>query len=154
MPSGIVKETVPASAERVFNLLHDYDRRLEWDTLLREAFLEEPYSNAEKGAVTMCRGKWLVGGISLQTVYVSFKPGKVAAVRLVNKPLFFERFAASIRHRDLPDGRSEVIYHFSFAARPALLRPLLDPLMAALLRIETTKRLRSLSRFLADQPPD
>lgn len=31
---------MPAPAEDVFDLLHDYGRRLEWDTLLRAARLE------------------------------------------------------------------------------------------------------------------
>lgn len=148
MPSGVVKELMPASAEEVFDLIHDYDRRLEWDTLLREAYVEPPFEHAGVGTVTMCRGRWLIGGISMQTVYVSFERGKVAAVRLTNRPLLFETFAASIRHFDHENGTSQVIYKFKFEVRPVILKPLLEPLMLFFLKIETRKRLVSLKDFL------
>ncbi len=141
---------MPASADAVFDLIHDYDRRLEWDSLLREAYVEPPFERAEKGAVTMCRGKWLVGGISVQTVYVSFERGKVAAVKLTNRPPFFDTFAASIRHSDQGDGTSLVRYKFRFTARPRFLRVLLEPLMLYLLQFETRKRLRSLRNYITD----
>lgn len=148
MPSGIVKESMPSSAEEVFDLIHDYDRRLEWDTLLREAYIEPPFEHAGLGTVTMCRGRWLVGGISMQTVYVSFERGKVAAVKLTNRPFLFETFAASIRHFEHENGTSQVIYKFKFEVRPVILKPLLEPLMLFLLNIETRKRLESLKDFL------
>ncbi|HWL08472.1 MAG TPA: hypothetical protein VNQ76_08710 [Planctomicrobium sp.] len=37
MPHRSVTETIPASADEVFRLLHDYCCQLEWDTLLLEA---------------------------------------------------------------------------------------------------------------------
>jgi hypothetical protein len=39
MPHGTVTETIPAPSAEVFKLLHDYDRRLDWDTLLQDARL-------------------------------------------------------------------------------------------------------------------
>jgi hypothetical protein len=36
----VVQQEMPASAEATFDLLHDYDRRLSWDTLLRAARVE------------------------------------------------------------------------------------------------------------------
>ena len=47
-----VSEDLPASAADVFALVHDYDRRLEWDTLLREAYVEGDAAPA-KGIVTV-----------------------------------------------------------------------------------------------------
>ena len=44
MPTVEIKEIIPASAELVFALVHDYRRRLEWDTLLREAYLEPEFT--------------------------------------------------------------------------------------------------------------
>ena len=150
MPSGKVEEIIPASAERVFDLVHDYERRLEWDTLLREAYIEPPYIAAGEDVVTVCKGRWLVGGIAMRTVYVSFRPGRTAAVRLLDPVSFFETFAASIRHFDIEDGSSTVSYQFNFTSRPHFLRPLIDPLMLLVLKAETRKRLRSLRRhFLA-----
>jgi hypothetical protein len=151
MPRGLVVNELPASCERVFDLIHDYDRRLEWDTLLSEAYLEPPFVIAEKGAVSLCRGRPILGGIGIRTIYVSFERGKVAAVKMINRPPFFEMFAASIRHIAISGNKSTVEYRFSFLARPRFLRPLLHPVMQLFFRWETQKRLRALSRYLSMQ---
>jgi hypothetical protein len=147
MPAAEIKETIPATPEAVFDLIHDYDRRLEWDTLLGEAYIEPGFEGAARGAVAVCRGKGLLGIITMRTEYVSFERGKVAAVKMLGRPPFFESFAASIRHRDLGAGRSEVIYKLNFRARPDIMRGLLHPPMLMLLRWETRKRLAALRRF-------
>lgn len=144
MPTAEIRETIPAPAEAVFELLHDYSRRLEWDTLLQEARLEAEFSEAARGAISVCRGKGVLGVFVLRTEYVSFEKGRVAAVRLLNRPPFFDSFAASIRHLKIDDSRSEIIYKLNFAARPVWLRALLHPVMRAAFAWETRKRLRAL----------
>src|SRR5262245_11980335 len=134
---------MPASCEAVFDLVHDYARRLEWDTLLRAAFVEGGGA-ARTGAVAVCSGRWRVGGVTLRTVYVSFQRGAVAAVRMVNRPPFFRRWAASIRHEPLGATRSRVVYTYHFRARPAWLAFLLEPVLARIFRWETRRRLRAL----------
>ena len=146
MPSAELKVIVSAPSIDVFDLIHDYARRLEWDTLLSEAYVEPGFDGAARGAVAVCRGKGLLGIITMRTEYVSFERGKVAAVKMLGRPPFFESFAASIRHRDLDDGRSEVVYKLNFRARPRVLSGLLHPPMLALLRWETRKRLSALRR--------
>lgn len=148
MPKATVKETMPASATRVFAVLHDYDRRLEWDTLLQEAYLEPDFAEAGLGAISVCKGKTMLGGIALRTVYVSFKPGRVAAVKMLNRPPFFRTFAASIRHFDEGENLSELVYEYNFTAKPRFLGWLLHPVMNVFLDWETRKRLRSLKRYL------
>ena len=147
MPTAEVKLIVPAPANDVFDLIHDYVRRLEWDTLLSEAYLEPAFEGAVRGAVAVCRGKGFLRIIMMRTEYVTFERGKVAAVKLLGHPPFFESFAASIRHRDLDGGCSEVAYKLNFRARPRLLSPLLHPPMLALLKWETRKRLAALRSF-------
>lgn len=148
MPTTEIAEIVPASPEMAFLLMHDYTRRLEWDTLLREARLENGAEEACLGAVAVCRGKGLLSAFTLRTKYVSFKRGEVAAVKMLNRPLFFETFAASIRHRDLGDDFSEIIYKLSFKARPKFLCFALHPIMLSLFRWETRKRLAALKAYL------
>jgi hypothetical protein len=150
MPHGSESETIPASRAEVFRLLHDYDRRLEWDTLLQDARLCENWTEAQLHARSVCTGRWYLGGIALETEYVSFNPPEVAAVKMLNRPRPFDTFAATIRHRDLSDGSSTVEYKYNFTARPAWLRWLLHPAMAAVFRWETRKRLRALRRFFSD----
>ena len=139
---------MPCDSATVFELLHDYSRRLEWDTLLREARFTRGHTVAAAGVTTLCVGKPLFGVIGIETIYLTFTPGVIAAVAMINRPFFFDSFAASIRHQDTASG-SLVTYRFSFKARPRLLRWLLEPLMLRFLRHETTQRLRGLSRYLA-----
>ena len=151
MSTAEIREIIPAPAEAVFELVHDYRRRLEWDTLLREAYLEPEFGEAARGAVAVCRGKAVWGGFRLRTQYVSFERGKVAAVKMLNRPPFFDSFAASIRHLTIDDRHSEVIYKVNFAARPRWLRGILHPLMRVLFVWETRKRLRALKNFFQSQ---
>ena len=148
MPSATVSQRMPSSSETVFALLHDYSRRLEWDTLLREARLTRGHTKASKGATSLCVGKPLLGLIGIETRYVTFTPGKIAAVEMINRPPFFEHFAASIRHTDVDCG-SVAAYKFQFTARPLFLRWLLHPAMSLALRFETQRRLRALASFLS-----
>lgn len=151
MPHGVVTEVLPGSAAEVFQLIHDYDRRLEWDTLLREAYLEPEHPQATVGAVAVCRGRRRLGGFALRTVYISFDPGRVAAIRMINRPPFFDRFAATIRHTPIDAFSSQVEYKFDFTARPSGLRWLLHPAMQRVFAWETRRRLHALREFLVGQ---
>ena len=147
MAHGKVTAIVPAPSAAVFDLLHDYDRRLEWDTLLRAAYLDDGFSAAAQGATSVCVGRWSVGGFALKTVYVTFDRPKVAAVKLVNRPPFFDTWAASIRHEDLAPDASRITYAYTFSAKPRWLRFAIEPLMARIFAWEIRKRLRALAAY-------
>ena len=151
MAHAEVSEVIPAPSTVVFDLVHDYARRLEWDTLLRAAYLEDGAKAAGKGVTAVCVGRKSLGSIALKTVYVAFERPWVAAVKMVNAPLFFESWAASIRHEDISGGESRVIYKFQFTARPKWLRFLLEPVMKWVFVWETRKRLRALRAFFRRQ---
>lgn len=138
---------MPCSSAVVFELLHDYDRRLEWDTLLREARLTRGSDVAAKGATSLCVGKPFFGWVGVETRYLTFVPGSIAAVEMINRPPFFEHFAASILHEEVAEG-SRLTYKLNFTARPRFLRWLLHPIMLVALRNETRKRLAALAGFL------
>ena len=53
MRGATVTTKIPASGDEVFALLHNYERRLEWDTLLCEARLTGGCEVAEKGATSV-----------------------------------------------------------------------------------------------------
>ena len=129
-------------------MLHDYSRRLEWDTLLRATYLEGP-PPAKLGAVSVCIGKRHLGGMAIRTRYVAFRPGQLAAVEMLNQPPFFASFAASIRHHEIGPARSRVTYRFTFTAKPRVLRFVLHPVMNWVFRAETRKRLSALKNFFA-----
>ena len=57
MRRGIVSLVIPAPADDVFDLVHDYGRRLEWDTLLRAAYLTDGHAAAGVGVTSVCVGR-------------------------------------------------------------------------------------------------
>ncbi len=148
MPRGTVSVEVEASCTAVFDLIHDYGRRLEWDTLLSKACLLDGATEAGLGVRSLCVGTWRGLFLPLETEYIRFEPGRVAAVSLTNKPPFFAHFAATIRHEALSETHSCVTYIYFFRARPRLLAPLLEPVMNRLLKRETQKRLNALRDYL------
>lgn len=149
MAHGEISESLPAPSAVAFDLLHDYRRRLEWDTLLRAAYLEGGHEAAGEGVTAVCVGRRTLGGIALRTVYVTFQRPRLAAVKMVNAPPFFGAWAASIHHEDLSAHESRITYRFHFTAKPRLLRFILEPVMRAVFVWETRKRLRSLRAYLA-----
>jgi len=150
---AVIRQEVPAGVEETFDLLHDYPRRLAWDTLLRSAFTVGDVPPGP-GVEAVCSARWSLGGLSFRTRYVTFRRPELAAVTLVNRPPLFATWAASIRHRQLAAGRSEVVYTLSFACRPRLTAPVVEAIALAAFRLETGRRLRALAAYLdADRRP-
>jgi hypothetical protein len=84
----------------------------------------------------------------METVYVSFDRPKVAAVKMTSGPVMLETFAASLRQEEVEPGVTRVTYRFNFQTRPRWLRPLADPIAAALFSREVRGRLAALKRYL------
>ena len=114
---------------------------------MQKAYLEPDFPESCKGAISVCQGRMILGGFALRTKYVSFERGKVAAVKMLNQPPLFETFAASIRHSDIGENQSEIIYKVNFTAKPKFLRWILHPIMRVVLAWETKKRLVALRNF-------
>lgn len=138
---------IAASCHEVFTIVHDYDRRLLWDPMLTAARILGEATRAGVGVRTSCTGTWRNGHLALETEYVSFDPGQVAAVKMIRPTGPFARFAATIRHEPCAPGRSRVVYIYSFEARPRLLARALAPLLDQLLARETRRRLEALRRY-------
>jgi hypothetical protein len=149
---AVIRQVVPADAATTFGLIHDYPRRLDWDTLLREAYVEGG-GPPGVGAVAVCSARRHLTGISFRTRYVTFDPPRLAAVTLVAPTAVFATWAASIRHRDLGPGRSEVTYTLTFRGRPVWAAPLVERVARLAFRVETARRLSALARTLASHPP-
>jgi hypothetical protein len=139
---------VHARPEEVFDLIHDYARRLDWDPFLREARLLGGAASAGVGVKTLCTARAGFGGLAMETVYVSFDRPRVAAVKMTRGPALLETFAASLRQDDLGSGRTRVTYRFNFATRPRWLRAIGDPIAAVLFERETRQRLEALKSHL------
>lgn len=144
---AVVRQVVPAGVEETFDLVHDYRSRLSWDTLLREAYTVDHVAPAQ-GVEAVCTARRRLGGLSFRTRYVTFRRPELAAVTLVNAPPFFGSWSASIRHRPLEAGTSEVVYTMTFRCRPSFLAWVIEPVARVLFRWETRKRLQALARHL------
>jgi len=139
---------IRAAPGAVFKLTHDYSRRLEWDTLLREARLLDGAETAGLGVRSVCVGRTAVLGLSLETVYITFDPPWLSAVEMTRGPAFFNNFAASIRHEVIRPGVTRVIYRGHVETRPRWLRWLLEPIVNRRFSRATKRRLDALKRAL------
>lgn len=144
---AVVRQEVPAGVDETFELIHDYPQRLAWDTLLRSAYTVGDVAPGE-GVEAVCSARWRLGGLSFRTRYVTFRRPQLAAVVLVNRPVLFATWAASIRHRELTADRSEVVYTLTFTCRPRALSRLVEPVALGAFRWETRRRLRALAAYL------
>lgn len=134
---------IGATPEEVFDLIHDYSRRLLWDPFLRRAELEGGAEQAGVGISTYCAARLRSGGLGMRTVYVSFRRPDVAAVKMTQGPWFLRNFAASISQKGLADG-TRVTYKFSFSVKPRWLAAIIEPLLRAVFSRETRRRLVAL----------
>src|SRR5712692_11381608 len=110
MRSRAREETIliDASPETVFDLIHDYRRRLEWDPFLKEARLLDRDA-AALGATCRCTSKNSFGGMAMDAVYVSFERPHVAAVKMIRGPRILESFAATLK-QDAVGNQTRVTY--------------------------------------------
>lgn len=143
----VVTQELPAGCATVFDTVHDYRHRLEWDTLLRRAYTVDDAEPA-RDVVAVCTAKWWLGGYSFRTRYVSFDRPRVAAIKLESCPPFFASWAASIRHVAVSPERSSATYTMTFTVKPRWLAPVLEPVARAMFRRETQRRLRALAAHL------
>lgn len=139
---------IHSSPEAIFDLIHDYRRRLAWDPFLKEACLLDGARAAGPGVKSRCTARNGFGGLAMESVYVSFDRPRVAAVKMTKGPAMLETFAASINQDDIGSGVTRVTYRFNFLTRPGWLRPMMAPIAAALFMKEVQARLRALKRYV------
>jgi len=148
MSTATASVVIHAASEDVFDLIHNYSRRLEWDTFLREARLLSDAQAAGLGVSSRCVARWTVGGLGMDTVYITFERPAVAAVRMTRGPFFLRSFAASIRQDRLDDKRTRVTYRYNLQSQPRCLAFLMQPIVRWVFQRETQRRLEALKRFL------
>jgi hypothetical protein len=145
---GKLTFVMPASADQAFEAFFNHRRRLEWDTLLRVAYVESGGDHPSKGVVTVNEGRGWTSLFAMRTEFVSYDPPRSAAARLVEPTGPFAQWAASMHHKDLGPGSSEIRYAYSIKLRPAWLGALLDPIASALFAHETRRRFAAMARYL------
>ncbi|NOZ41490.1 MAG: SRPBCC family protein [Planctomycetes bacterium] len=148
MPSGTTTIEIRASAEDIFDLIHNYSRRLEWDPFLREARLLEGAKKADIGVTSRCVAHRGVGGLAMDTVYISFNRPTVASVKMTRGPYLFRTFAATIRQESLNTQATLVTYNYNFQTKPGWLAFLIEPVVQRIFHREIRQRLVALKSFL------
>lgn len=148
MGSTVATVDIAAPSEPIFDLVHDYSRRLEWDPFLRRADLLGDARAAGVGVRTWCAARWNLGGLGMETEYVRFDRPGVAAVRMTRGPWFLGAFGASILQRPNETGGTRVTYKSTFRARPGWMAGVVDPVFRAVFAFETRRRLVHLKRFV------
>lgn len=150
---AVIERLIPAWPDVLFDVVHDYPNRLQWDTLLRKAYTidgAEPGPDVE----TVCAAKWHLGGFAFRTRYVTFRRPTLAAVTIVRPVFVFANWSASIRHKAVTEqhapGRpmTRLSYTLTFTCRPRLLAPIIEPIARAAFRWETAKRLAALEAYV------
>jgi hypothetical protein len=140
---------ITAPAAELFTLSQDYGLRLRWDPFLREARLLDGAQSAAVGVRAWCVAR---NGLGMLTTYISFQPPTVVAVKMTRGPRIISSFAGSWRFYELPahlgPTRTRVVFRYQISARPRWLGFLLDPLLAAIIRRETRRRLLALKRVV------
>ena len=144
---------IDRSSAEVFDVVHDYGIRIDWDTMLRRAEVIGSHPPG-KGVVTVCTARWYLGGFAFRTRYVTFVRPRLAAATLLRPYFIFENWSASIRHRDRPVqpgtdvAGSELTYTLTLSCRPRWAARPLEAIAIAMFARETRRRLRALKRYV------
>lgn len=148
MSSTVASVEIEASPADVFDLVHDYERRLEWDPFLRRADLLNGATEAAPGVSTYCAARAGIGGLGMETVYVTFDRPRVAAVKMTRGPWFLRAFGASILQEPTENGTTRVTYKCTFRGRPKWAAPFVEWVFRGVFRRETRQRLAHLKKFM------
>ena len=116
MPHGRLTYTMNAPCSAVFDAFHHHELRQRWDSLVKHPVLENGNEWPSVGAITYNPGSGWKRLLSMRTEFVSFERPKLAAARMVGSYFPFQCWAASIKHRPLPNSQSQLIYVYNLQA--------------------------------------
>lgn len=139
---------MPAPAAVVFDAFHYHFWRHRWDSLVNATHVLGGAPCPFVGAVTENSGGGLLRPLAMRTQFITYQPARVAAANMVGRVFPFSRWAASMRHRELGDGRSVMVYTYSFECGPRPLRWLVEPITKRLFDWQTNKRFGRMRAFL------
>jgi len=134
---------ISASQEAVFDLAQDYDARLGWDPFLSRIAFRDGASEAAVGVKVWVRAK---NGLSMEVVYVTYDRPRSTAMKMIDGPWFFERFAGTWKCERTPDDRTLVTFRYNFETRWPPLRQLLNPGIRTVFGRDIRLRLEGLKR--------
>ena len=112
MPTFERSIVVRAPRAPLFDLMQDYERRLEWDPFLREARLVDAAASAV-GVRAWCVDQ---DGRGMETEYVSFDRPNRVAVRMTKGPWMFRKFAGAWIYEEIDATTTRVVFKYHVEA--------------------------------------
>lgn len=145
---------IAAPAEIIFDLIHDYSIRMDWDPFLRDVRLLDvngsvlPLETAVGiGSRIRCTAVWRSGGTSLECEYVSFNRPRTASIRMIRGPWFFQSFVARVTTVELNPSACLMTGLYQFECRPRWLAPVFENVVRAVFSRETRRRWAALKQY-------
>lgn len=130
--------------EELFNFTQDYSRRLEWDPF-PESYKFLNSQKVDKGLQLMVRDKF---GRSMTVEYVSFKPPKVAAIKMITGPWYIKNFAGSWSFHQLNADKTRVVFKYNIVGYPFFM----NIIIRQIFKYNTKKRLKALKSYAESRP--
>ena len=82
----------------------------------------------------------------MEVVYVTYDRPRSTAMKMIDGPRFFERFAGTWKFDRVEDGGTDVTFRYNFETRWRVLRPALNPVIGAVFGRDIRLRLEGLKR--------
>jgi hypothetical protein len=140
---------MPAPPEVVFDAFHYHEWRSRWDSLVDATHVIGGAPCPYVGAITQNSGGGILRGLAMRTEFISFDRPRVAAATMRGRSFPFSRWAASLKHHASANGRSLMVYTYSFEAGPRGLRWLVEPITKRIFDWQTRKRFLRMRAFLS-----
>ena len=141
---------MPAPAEVVFDAFHYHQWRHRWDSLVSATAVEGGAPCPHVGAVTQNAGGGWMRTLSMRTQFVAYDRPRLAAASMVGKSFPFKRWAASMRHKDLGNGQSVLLYTYTFEVGPPCVAWIIRPFVERVFDYQTRKRFERLRTYLSN----
>ncbi|WP_433937083.1 type II toxin-antitoxin system RatA family toxin [Sorangium cellulosum] len=143
MPTIQSTAEIDAASDELFALGQDYDLRLEWDPFLREMRYRDGATEPAVGVRVWVRAK---NGLSMEARYITMNPPEQVAIAMTEGPPIFRQFSGAWLFKALSPRRTRVTFRYNFTARPRVIAPVMEPIMAAVLKRDIEKRLAGLKQ--------
>lgn len=148
---------IAVSPSKVWDAIHKYEHRLEWDRMLRDLAVDgvAPRQAAaiNVGSEVTQWARWTAGGVMMKARYLVSRPPTAteagyAKVEMIRGPWFFRSFTAQSELIALDANSTRSVAKYEFECGPKWLRWIIEPIVLAVFRHETTARWVSLKRYL------
>lgn len=127
------------SDEELFDLTQDYSRRLAWDPF-PESYQFLNGRKIDTGLQLVVKDK---RRRAMTVEYVSFKPPKVAAIKMVSGPWYIKKFAGSWSFKSLESNKTKVVFKYHIVGYPFFL----GVAVRQVFKCNTKKRLKALKAY-------